>query len=45
MIKKLDSIAESYDCPECGEEPYENWVLVGAAESFSKGEDDEEEGE
>lgn len=17
------------DCPECGEEPYENWVLVG----------------
>lgn len=22
------------DCPECGEDSYENWILVGMARSF-----------
>ena len=43
FLKKLSDIADNYDCPECGEEPYENWVLIGTAESFPGDEEDGEE--
>lgn len=30
------------DCPACGEEGYENWIVIGTADSFPG--DEEEEG-
>ena len=43
LLKKLNSIAEEYDCPECGEDSYENWVLIGTAKDFPVNEEIEEE--
>ena len=43
LLKTLGNIADNYDCPECGEEPYENWVLIGTAESFPGDEEDDDD--
>ena len=40
LVNTLIYLAEKSDCPACGEEPYENWVLVGGAESFPEDEED-----
>ena len=45
LLKTLGNISERYDCPECGEEPYENWILIGTAENFPGDEENEEDEE
>ena len=42
-VKALDKLSE-HECPKCGEEGYENWILVGTAAKFP-GEEDEDEDE
>lgn len=42
LVNTIDNIANKYPCPNCGEEPYENWILVGSADSFPGDEEEEE---
>lgn len=33
IFEKIGRVS-NFDCPTCGEEPYENWVFVGLAKEF-----------
>ena len=41
-LRVLNKLSKA-DCPQCGEEGYENWILKGISDKFPETSDEEDE--